>query len=408
MVQSVLFLLLGFFSATLLALIIAPAVWRRAVILTRRRIEASVPLKVDELRAEKDQVRAEAAIEIRKTEMKFKALNEKAIAQKQEISKRLDDIRQLNEENNTQAQTIEGLDANVAALKSELTQMKGDNSKLSSEFANACDQIEQKIADNNELARRLDEASLVSSNRQIDLVASEAKIEKMVGEIDALKRKRDESENHVRDMSADLKVAERTLQLSEKKVASLEKKLEKLLSSLSDSEERLDRREKEIARLKDRLKTQSVSISATDRADPGKFTAKQPNGSMEGNAVSENNNELERKVGKLEQDRTRLEARLKKVVAENRRLKSGAVDAQTAGADDVEQRQNAELRKQINHLAAEIVNLTAMLDGPNSEISRIIRDGKGSASSIDRAASIADRVRALREAALSAHHTRVE
>ena len=51
MIQLLLYFALGFLCAAFLAALVAPAVWRRAVMLTRRRIEASVPLTLDEIRA---------------------------------------------------------------------------------------------------------------------------------------------------------------------------------------------------------------------------------------------------------------------------------------------------------------------------------------------------------------------
>ena len=44
LVQSVLLFSLGFLSAAFLALMVAPAIWGRAVALTKKRIEATVPL----------------------------------------------------------------------------------------------------------------------------------------------------------------------------------------------------------------------------------------------------------------------------------------------------------------------------------------------------------------------------
>lgn len=124
----------------------------------------------------------------------------------------------------------------------------------------------------------------------------------------------------------------------------------------------------------------------------------------------EDDSELERKVRRLEEDRSRLEARLKKVVAENGRLKS-ANDAHVASGNDESgsgKRENAELRMQINQLAAGIVNLTTMLAGSDSEITGIVRGGEGRNGRIDRSSGIADRMRALRESALSAHRARIE
>lgn len=414
MVQSILFLLLGFLSAVLLALMVAPMVWRRAVLLTQRRIEASVPLSLNELRAEKDQVRAEAAVAIRRLEIKNKTLNETSVAQKSEISKRLEDIRQLNEENDDRAETIAGLEGDIRSLKADIDGLEDKNSDLSSKFSDACDQIEVKIAENDHLARLYDEASLVSSNRQIDLVARDTQIEKLSSDIDALKGRRDESEAQVRELSAELKVSERALQLGEKKIDGLEKKLEKMMAALSDSEDKLDRREKELARLKEKIKqTDGTGSDLRERLQESerqraRLQARLSRKSMEDAVTHKDDAELAQMVVQLEDDKAQLEARLKKIVAENRRLKTeSAKDTPVPnGADSgAEQRENAELRMQINHLAAEIVNLTALLDGPNSEISEIIRDGNGRGGAVDRAASIADRVRALREAALAGQRT---
>jgi hypothetical protein len=57
LLQSVLIFTFGFLAAALLALMAAPAMWRRAVYLTRKRIEAALPLSINELNAEKDAAR---------------------------------------------------------------------------------------------------------------------------------------------------------------------------------------------------------------------------------------------------------------------------------------------------------------------------------------------------------------
>ncbi|MEX0346185.1 MAG: hypothetical protein AB3N20_14775 [Rhizobiaceae bacterium] len=416
MVQSTLFLLLGFLSAILLALMLAPVVWRRAVAMTERRIEATVPLSSGELRAEKDQVRAEAAMSIRRLETKFRVQNENLTAKKAELSGRLEEIRQLNEENNDQAEVIEGLEADIRELNSKIESLEKEGASLSGELSSACDQIEQHIAENERIARLYDEASLVSSNRQIELVARDAKIEKLSGEIDALKQVRDEVQAEAREHSATRKVAERELAAKAKKIDVLETKIEQMISAMTDAEEKLDRREKELARLKDRIKQgtgadREIRLQLEESEKQRiKLEAQLERGTKETKPVPTNDAALEKKVFQLEEDRSRLENRLKKVVAENRRLKSGnGTPAIVSDLDsDAAESENAELRVQINHLAAEIVNLTAMLDGPDSEISKIIRNGKSQKGLADKSSSIADRVRALREAALSAGQTEVK
>ena len=74
MIQPLLFFGFGFLCAVLLALLVAPAVWRRAVRLTEQRIQATVPLTMNEIQAEKDGLRAEFAMSSRRLEMKVKSL----------------------------------------------------------------------------------------------------------------------------------------------------------------------------------------------------------------------------------------------------------------------------------------------------------------------------------------------
>ncbi len=417
MVQSVLFLLFGFLSAILLALMVAPAIWRRAVFLTKRRIEASQPLSLNELRAEKDQVRAEAAMDIRRLEIQRRSLNDKTVVLRKNIDKQLDQIKDLEEKKSAQAKAIEGFEADIAALNGKFDDQVLDNQKLADKLTSACDQIEVKIAENDHLARLYDEASLVSSNRQIDLVAAEAKVEQLAGEIDALKTVRGELETQLRDLSAASKIGERASELQIRKIDKLESRLEKMVATLSDAEEKVSRREKELSRLKEKLKEQRNSDTALQNqlADAEKEYAKMEKllamKSGEHDVPQENDiGKLQTRIGQLEEERVRLETRLKAVVGENQNLKreQGVNNMPAVVTGDDEQKENAELRTQINHLAAEIVNLTALLSGPNSDISGIVRDDKGRSETISRSSSIADRVRALREAAVAAHHTGAE
>ena len=61
MIEIILFVALGFLAASLLGLVIAPAIYRRVVTLTERRMRATVPLNAAEISAAKDMERASFA-----------------------------------------------------------------------------------------------------------------------------------------------------------------------------------------------------------------------------------------------------------------------------------------------------------------------------------------------------------
>ena len=97
-IQSIMLVALGFLSATLLALLIAPAFWRRAVRLTTRRLKEQLPLTEAEIKADKDRLRAEYAIRVHKLEMKVEQANLQRARQLIEINRRDGSISQLEQE----------------------------------------------------------------------------------------------------------------------------------------------------------------------------------------------------------------------------------------------------------------------------------------------------------------------
>lgn len=78
MIESGMFVGLGFLLGLLLALFLAPPLWRRAVRLTKRRIEATLPMSVSDIQADKDHLRAQFAVQLRRAEMSLEKAKEKS------------------------------------------------------------------------------------------------------------------------------------------------------------------------------------------------------------------------------------------------------------------------------------------------------------------------------------------
>ena len=71
LIEQEMFFALGFVTAGLVALACLPAIWRRAIRLTTRRLRQLVPLSGEEIVAERDQLRAVFAVEQRRLEQKL-------------------------------------------------------------------------------------------------------------------------------------------------------------------------------------------------------------------------------------------------------------------------------------------------------------------------------------------------
>ena len=88
MIESVMYFGIGFLVAALLGLLFIPLVHNRAVRLTIKRLEASMPPSIAEVRADKDQVRAEFVVSTRRLEMTIEKLKAETTAQLAELGKK--------------------------------------------------------------------------------------------------------------------------------------------------------------------------------------------------------------------------------------------------------------------------------------------------------------------------------
>ncbi len=96
MIDIGMYVALGFLLASLLALMVAPAFWKRAVRLTRRRVEMTMPMSAADIQADKDQLRAEFAIELRRVEVALEKAKDKAARELVEANKRRVEISEIN------------------------------------------------------------------------------------------------------------------------------------------------------------------------------------------------------------------------------------------------------------------------------------------------------------------------
>src|SRR5215831_6577063 len=95
MIESIMFFAGGFLVATLLALMLISAVHHRAVRLTRRRLEDSIPVSLSEIQADRDKLRAEFAMSTRRLEMTVEQLEAKVTGQLSEIARKSEAIARL-------------------------------------------------------------------------------------------------------------------------------------------------------------------------------------------------------------------------------------------------------------------------------------------------------------------------
>ncbi|ODT07683.1 MAG: hypothetical protein ABS58_05870 [Mesorhizobium sp. SCN 65-20] len=368
MVQSILFFVLGFLTAGFFVLLIAPAVLRRSVTMTRQRVEAKLPMTLEEIRAEKDALRAEHAMALRKVEVQLKSAQEKVLNQAVEISRNREALKGLTVVQQPTAAVVAPPSPGPGQLGKEITKRDEQIKRLSGQLVEAERVLEERAREIRSLGEMLEEASLASSNRQIELVSRESEMGKLS---DDMRTQRKDVEKRMRDLETDNKAVRAALKAETKRAVELDKKLERMVAALSDSDEKLEARDEELARLREQL-SKLPDAAATSA-----------NGGAHDDGASA--------------ERQRLETRLTKLTRENKRLKGEL--AASGGAETPAATQDALLREQMHELAAEVVALTARLEGPDSPIARVLSaEVNGHAPAAEPGViSLADRVRALQK-----------
>ena len=415
--EVILYFVLGFFVAGLLALMISPVIWNRAVELTRQKIESSVPLSISEIQADKDQLRAEFAMSTRRLEMSIDELREKASTQLIEINRKRDQSAKYDEDMRERLSTINDLEgklsdlrATLAGREAELENMDAKQKKLEAQFASTSEELSN-------VRMQLSDSQEELASKRVEIVAKESKIASLtntftntdVGNDQGLEKFRqmgfqlanmeeqlDAEKQRVKEAEAKVKEAREEARESIAKVESRERDLNS--SRLSNSEDsasimdlnqELINEKSKIVELEAKLAKQTLQTEAllNDASNENvQATMKSINADME---------EKIRNVHEIEKERDELKDKLNLLSA----------NASSNWSD--ERRDNAVLRERINDMAAQIAAMTAEVEGKSSPIHKIIKSEKPpkKASAQDNSAegdntiSLAERIRAIQRAA---------
>ena len=122
MIEAAMYMGIGLLAGCLIAVAVVPLVHDRAVRLTVKRLEATLPKSVTEIRADKDLLRAEFAMSARRMEMTIEQLRNRAARQLVDLGKKTDVINRLRAQRDGLKVELICATAEAAALKKQLAQ----------------------------------------------------------------------------------------------------------------------------------------------------------------------------------------------------------------------------------------------------------------------------------------------
>lgn len=415
MLEGVLYFALGFLASGLLALMVAPAIWRRAVVLTRRRLEGSVPLTLNEIQADKDQLRAEFAMSTRRLEMSVEKLREKAAEQLIDINRKREVLTELSDETKQKSENLSELESQAGELR-QLLQKRGEELDVATGQLRSAEHLLEERSGQIELVeRKLRTVSSESDGRRIELAARDTQLQNLTDKVTDLSKLRNEHNSVSGKFESEIKSLKRELTSEKHRFEDMDKKLGQTLATLSDREEKLERRERELAKSRDRDGHSNTLLSASEeelaQVQAEKLSIEvqlaQTNLRMEALLDDASNDNVEKALSHIKLENRSLEEKLNEIGIERDAIKVelGALQLANGKNWDTERQENAVLRERMNDLAAQVTAMTAMLEGDDSMITAILaRDKGGKPRLVKKSAqssiggnvtSLAERIRAL-------------
>ncbi|WP_127753935.1 hypothetical protein [Devosia sp. 1566] len=147
MIENIMYFALGLLFAGLLAVIILPAVWKRAVRLTKKRIEAATPITLAEFRADKDQLRAEFALQTRRLETTIEGLRARLAEQVGEYNDRRAEFGAMRAERDSAVGKMTELEAREAALRDRVLELERETTDLAQQLRMRERDLENRTAE---------------------------------------------------------------------------------------------------------------------------------------------------------------------------------------------------------------------------------------------------------------------
>ena len=419
--EGILYFVLGFLASSLLALMVSPAIWNRAVLLTKRRIEASVPLTLNEIQADKDQLRAEFAMSTRRLEMSIEELREKASHQVIDVSRKRDELAKLADESRERINTIGELEARASDLRAQLGEREERLAMTTQRLEETRAKLEERALELEKLRVRLNESETETDGRRIEIVAKQTFVDSLSDKVGDAQQRERTMQIELAALKVQHKRAVGDLERERNRNADLAARINRLDNQVGDREENLQKRERDLSRMRETSGSDdAAALAATselirEKSRNVELEAKLAQTTLQMQALlnDASNDNVEKAMASLNSERGRLEMDLNAVTAERDMLRKNINGQARASSSnwEIERRENAILRERMNDLAAQVTVMTAALEGEGSAINEVLAAASRQTSAksskaarlaeagSDRPATLAERIRALQETA---------
>lgn len=245
---------LGFLTAGFLVMLVAPWVQRRVVVYTENRLKETMPLSPLELRAQKDMARAAFAAEQSRTVQELAQEREKRFNLRLAHEALTGEASRLYTENADLKVQIDSMSVEAADLRSVLRYKESELEQFDLKIGELDAAIALREREMEDLRQHMNRVAIDRDNLKIDLAARNTQHESEQQRIRSLREERDGVRREVRLLTVRAKEAERRLEQEEQKAMRLNERLSREQAATADREALVERRTREIERLRDKIK----------------------------------------------------------------------------------------------------------------------------------------------------------
>lgn len=340
MIEYALLFGLGFLSAILLVSLMAPAIHRRIVVYTEKRLRATMPISPQEVRAQKDMARALYAAENARTRQELDAEREKALSLKFRNDNAVTDVSKLIGETRDLKAQLEQMTLEVSDLRAKARRHEDAAARLKAALNDAEETGLSRTQEISSLTKRINAISRELDDLRIALSAREIEVEQARHKTASWRRERETLAKELEDANSKNREAANHMSRESRKVARLEEQLAQEAARNADRETLLERRAQELARLKERMAGGSEAPAVVAPIIQLGEKAATPD-------------RLAREIEDIRNQGTALTERL--------------MNVRGNGNDDA-------IRREISQIAARMIALTAAQEGDTSPIQALIAD----------------------------------
>ncbi|MCZ7466318.1 hypothetical protein [Rhizobium rhizogenes] len=244
---------LGFLTATLLALLIAPAIHRRIVAYTENRLRATMPISPQEVRAQKDMARALYAAENAKVRQELDTEREKNTSLRLANEAASSDAYRLGEQNRSFSLKIEELTLEIGELRAALDTSEERAGAIAASLTQQEQAANERAAQMSDLTARLTNLTRELDDSKITAATRDLEAEQAKQSATRFRKEGETATRELQDVAARNKEAMTAVARESRKVTRLEDQVATVMAKNADLDTMLTLRNQEVARLKEQL-----------------------------------------------------------------------------------------------------------------------------------------------------------